>query len=103
MTQKLAWGILGTGAIAKTFAKGVQASRMGRLVAIGSRSKSTADNFADQFAIDPAHRHASYDALFADPAVEAVYVATPHPHHAHWAIRAAAAKKHLLVEKPIGL
>jgi len=44
-----------------------------------------------------------YDALLADPAVDAVYIATPHTSHAQWAVRAAQAGKHVLVEKPAAL
>ncbi|MBV8782471.1 MAG: Gfo/Idh/MocA family oxidoreductase, partial [Phycisphaerae bacterium] len=101
MADQLAWGILGAGDIAKQFAKGVAASRTGTLVAIGSRDKAKADAFATEFSVPAAH--GSYEALLADRNVQAVYIATPHPHHAEWAIRAAEAKKHLLVEKPIAL
>src|SRR5438067_9940242 len=103
MAEKLAWGILGTGTIAKTFARGVQKSKTGTLAAVGSRSQESADAFGDALSVPAGHRHAGYDALLADPSVQAIYIATPHPWHAHWAIRAAAAKKHLLVEKPIAL
>ena len=101
MADKLAWGILGAGNIAKQFAKGVAASRTGTLAAVGSRSQDKADTFAKDFGIPTAH--GSYEALLADPNVQAVYIATPHPHHAEWAIRAAEAKKHLLVEKPLAV
>jgi predicted dehydrogenase/aryl-alcohol dehydrogenase-like predicted oxidoreductase len=101
MAEKLGWGILGTGAIAKAFAQGVAQSKTGTLVAVGSRSQESADKFAEQFNIP--HRHASYQALLDDEKVNAIYIALPHPMHAEWAVKGAAAKKHLLVEKPIGL
>lgn len=50
-----------------------------------------------------ARAHESFQALLDDPAVEAVYIATPHEHHAAQAIAAAGAGKHLLVEKPMAL
>jgi predicted dehydrogenase/aryl-alcohol dehydrogenase-like predicted oxidoreductase len=97
----LKWGILATGNIAKAFANGVLHSKHGQLVAVGSRSKESADKFGKQFGIK--RRHDSYEALLNDPEVEAVYIATPHPSHAEWAIKAAEAGKHILIEKPIGL
>lgn len=97
----LRWGILGAGHIAKTFAKGVRDSKTGTLVAIGSRSQESADKFGDEFALEK--RYASYEALLADPDIDAVYIATPHPMHAHWAIKTAEAKKHVLCEKPLTL
>jgi predicted dehydrogenase/aryl-alcohol dehydrogenase-like predicted oxidoreductase len=98
---QLSWGILGTGAIAKTFAKDLPKSKTGTLVAVGSRTLERAQKFAAEV---PARKvHGSYEALLADPDIQAVYVATPHPHHAEWAIRAAEAKKHVLVEKPMGM
>lgn len=68
--SKIKWGILAPGNIAKAFAKGVKASATGELVAVGSRSQEKADKFADEFGI--ATRHASYEALLADPNVQAV-------------------------------
>jgi predicted dehydrogenase/aryl-alcohol dehydrogenase-like predicted oxidoreductase len=101
MAETVAWGIIGTGGIAGAFARGVRGSASGRLAAVGSRTQEGADRFGDAWQIP--HRHASYEDLLADPDVAAVYVATPHPLHAEWAIRAAAAGKHVLCEKPIGL
>ena len=101
MAKQLKWGILGAGNIARQFARGVAASQTGTLVAIGSRDQSRADKFAAEFSIPAAH--GSYDQLLADTNVQAVYIATPHPEHAEWAIKAAEAKKHLLVEKPLAL
>jgi len=68
---------------------------------VGSRTREGALAFAAEFGITRAH--ASYDALLADPEVEAVYIAPPHPWHAHWSIAAARAKKHVLCEKPLGM
>lgn len=99
--MKLHWGLLATGNIAKAFARGVQHSKTGELVAVGSRTQASADAFADAFNIP--RRHASYEALLADPDVDAVYISTPHPLHAEWAIKAAEAKKHILCEKPLAL
>jgi predicted dehydrogenase len=100
MTQlQLKWGILGAGSIARTFTKGVKESQSGEVVAVGSRSQESADKFGDEFGI--AIRHASYEALLSDPNVQAVYISTPHPLHAEWAIKAARAKKHILCEKPL--
>lgn len=101
VVEQLAWGILGTGRIARTFARALQSSGVGRLEAVASRSQSAADQFGDAFNVP--RRHASYEALLADPGVTAVYIAVPHPLHARWAIRAAEAGKHILCEKPLGL
>lgn len=100
------WGILGTGAIARKFAEGLTAeggrgSRTGKLVAVGSRSQETADAFAEPFGIP--NRHATYESFLADPEIDAVYISTPHPMHAEWAVKAADAGKHVLCEKPIAL
>ncbi len=98
---RLAWGILGTGAIARTFARGLAQAKRGCLVAVGSRTAEKARTFAADFGGVTAH--GSYEALLADPAVQAVYIAVPHPDHAAWAIRAAEAGRHILCEKPLGL
>lgn len=97
----LRWGILGTGIIAHTLARSIASSRSGELVAVGSRSDESARKFAAECAVPRAH--GSYQALLDDPEVDIVYVATPHPSHAEWTIRAARAKKHVLCEKPLGM
>lgn len=99
--SKLAWGILSTGRIAGVFARGLKESSTGTLVAVGSRTQEAADRFGKEFGITRCH--ASYEALLADPTVQAVYIATPHPLHALWTIRAAEAGKHVLCEKPLAL
>ena len=98
--SKIRWGILGPGGIARAFAGGVAHSRTGVLVALGARDAAK-PGYAEAF--PGARVLAGYDALLADPEVDAVYIATPHPQHAEWAIKAAEAGKHALVEKPLGL
>jgi len=101
MTKKLGWGILSTGRIAGIFAQGLARAENGRLVAVGSRTLASAQKFAA--ANGNPRAHGSYEALLADPEVEAVYIAVPHPQHTEWAIKAAEAGKHILCEKPMGL
>ena len=98
--QTLRWGIIGPGSIAKAFRGGVANSRHGKLVAIATRDPNRA-GLAEEYA--GVRIHTGYDAILADPEVDAVYIATPHPGHAQWAIRAAEAGKHVLVEKPFAL
>jgi len=98
---KLRWGVLGTGAIATKFAAAVHASTTGSLAAVGSRSLTTAEGFAATWGAPRAH--GGYASVLSDPEVDAVYIATPHTEHRRWAIAAARAGKHLLVEKPITL
>ena len=77
--QKIRWGIIGTGGIASTFAGDVALLTDAQVVAVGSRSQGSADEFADRFGIE--RRHPSYQALADDPDIDAVYVSTPHPMH----------------------
>ncbi len=97
------WGIVGPGAIAHNFADGLAQTDAGTLVAIASRDATRRKAFGERYAIEPAHRHADYAALLADPQVEAVYVSTPHPWHAELSIAALRAGKHVLCEKPAGM
>ena len=96
MSDKLRWGIIGTGLIADLFVTDLLAN--GHVVsAVGSRSQGGADAFATKFGI--ANAHVSYESLVADPEVDVVYVATPHPFHHANATLALEAGKHVLVEK----
>jgi predicted dehydrogenase len=95
------WGILGTGGIATKFATGLAAQADAKLVAVGSRSQAAADAFGDRFAIP--HRHASYADLAADPEVDAIYIATPHPFHLENMLTCIDAGKAVLCEKPFTL
>ena len=100
-SQKVRWGILATGNIARSFAEGVKHCKSGILQAVGSRSQESADSFGEDFGIP--NCHPDYESLLADPEVDVVYIATPHPMHLEWATKAAKAGKHVLCEKPIGM
>lgn len=94
------WGIIGPGAIAKDFRRGVLDSKLGKLEAIATRNPGKAslkEDFPEARILD------GYDAILADPNVDAIYIATPHTGHAEWAIKAAEAGKHVLIEKPMAL
>ncbi|MGQ9455172.1 MAG: aldo/keto reductase [Armatimonadota bacterium] len=99
MMDKLRWGIISAGRISRVFAKNLADSETGELLAIASRTQETADKFGDEFNVP--RRYGSYQALLDDPDVQAVYISTPHPMHAEWAVKAADAGKHILCEKPL--
>ncbi len=100
---QLCWGILGTGRIAQRFADAMADSVSGSLRAIGSRTAEGARRFAETTGHWEIHRYGSYEELIAAADIDAVYIATPHPFHAVWAVRAAAAGKHVLCEKPAAM
>lgn len=101
MADALRWGIVGTGMIAGVFAKGLAQARRGTKAAVASRVLDKAKAFAAKYDIPAAY--GSYGELLADPAIDAVYVATPHPCHREVVLAAAAARKHILCEKPMGV
>jgi D-xylose 1-dehydrogenase (NADP+, D-xylono-1,5-lactone-forming) len=92
------WGILGTAGISAKFIAGVSQSSEATIVAVGSRTAERAEAFAAEHGI--ARAHPSYDDLLEDPLVEAVYVCLPNTLHHPWTMRALAARKHVLCEKP---
>jgi predicted dehydrogenase len=97
---KLRWGILSTAAIAKrAFVPGVRNGTEGVVAAVGSRTLEAAQAFAADLHIPVAH--GSYEALLADPEVDAVYIGLPNSMHREWTVKAAQAGKHVLCEKPL--
>jgi predicted dehydrogenase/aryl-alcohol dehydrogenase-like predicted oxidoreductase len=101
VVEQLNWGVIGPGGIARAFAGQLPRSATGRLVAVGSRDLGRARAFAAEFGA--ARAYGSYQEVLDDPGVDAVYLATPHPGHAQWAVRAAEAGKHVLCEKPLAM
>lgn len=101
MNDRLAWGILGTGNIARQFTAGVSASRRGQLVAVASRDSAKAAIFAKAHSIPASY--GAYQALLNDPSVQAVYVSLPNSMHHEWTIKALVAGKHVLCEKPFAM
>ncbi len=97
MSAPLRWGIIGTGRIAHTFARDMAFANHGVVAAVGSRSQEAADHFGREFSIERCH--SSYEALAADPEIDAVYIATPHPMHRANALVALECEKPVLVEK----
>jgi len=93
----LRWGVIAPGHIASQMAQALRDHTRQRIVAVGSRSAERGAEFAARFGVDRVHD--SYEALVADPEVDAVYVASPHSHHRDQALLAVAAGKHVLVEK----
>jgi predicted dehydrogenase len=94
------WGIVGPGGVSRDFRDGAEGSTSGRIVAVATRRPDNADLARD---FPGVRICVGYEALLDDPSVQAVYIATPHPMHAQWAIRAAASGKHVLCEKPMGM
>jgi predicted dehydrogenase len=94
-------GVLGCAAIAQAFARHLAGSTQARIVAVASRELAKAQAFAASHQVERAW--GSYEALLADPAVDAVYIPLPNSLHAYWAVRAAEAGKHVLCEKPLTL
>lgn len=95
------WGIIGAGQIARVFANGLRFSASGSLVAVASLTEARGSALASDFGIPK--RYTRYEDLLRDEEIEAVYISLIHPLHAQWAIAAANAGKHLLVEKPMAM
>ena len=100
--RKVKWGILGAAKIARQrVVPAMQKGELCEVTAIASRDLSKAEAAAGELGIPKAY--GTYEALLADPQIEAVYNPLPNHLHAPWSIRAAEAGKHVLCEKPIGM
>ena len=100
--KKITWGILSTANIGvKRVIPAILAGPSGRIGAIASRDAGRAASIAAKFAIE--RSYGSYEALLADPDIEAIYNPLPNHLHVEWTVKALDAGKHVLCEKPIGL
>ena len=100
--QTVRWGILGAANFARQhMAPAIHAAHGAELAALATSDPAKADGFR---AFCPALRlHSSYDALLADPGIDAVYIPLPNHLHVEWTLKALRAGKHVLTEKPIAM
>jgi xylose dehydrogenase (NAD/NADP) len=99
VSEPLRWGVLSTARINELVLAGARASEQAEVLAVASRDDARAAAYAREHGIERAY--GSYDALLADPQVEAVYISLPNALHVEWTIRALEAGKHVLCEKPL--
>jgi predicted dehydrogenase len=99
---RVRWGIVSTADIAvRKVIPGMRRAENAEVLAIASRDGERAASVAASLGIP--RSYPSYEALLADPDVDAVYIPLPNHHHAEWTIRAAEAGKHVLCEKPLAM
>ncbi len=102
MTRKVRWGVLSTAKIGRVHViPAMQKGEATMIAAIASRDAATARRVADEFGIEKAY--GSYEALLADPTIEAIYNPLPNHLHVPWTLKALEAGKHVLCEKPVAL
>ena len=101
MKRVINWGILGPGRIADKFASAFSSTPQAKLSAVGSRDAGRGKAFASKFGIPKVY--SGYEALAADPDIDIIYVATPHPFHHEQTILCMNHKKAVLCEKPLTL
>ena len=97
--EPIRFGVLSTAEINEKLLEGARLSDRVQIVAVGSRDRDRANAYARTHDIGRAH--GSYEALLADPGVEAIYISLPNSLHVEWSVRALEAGKHVLCEKPL--
>ena len=96
------WGILSTAKIAREFViPAIQTSANGNVHAIASRDEARARELADR--VGAPLSFGSYEEMLESAEIDGVYIPLPTSHHVEWAVKAANAGKHVLVEKPLAL
>src|SRR4051812_19586116 len=107
MSQPCRWGILGTANIARKNWQAIKNSGNGTLLAVASRTPERAKQYISECQASVAHnpppQPCSYEEMLANPAIDAVYIPLPTGMRKEWVIKAAAAKKHVLCEKPCAI
>lgn len=101
MTDSIRWGLIGLGSISRKFATGLSYLNDAEVYAVASRSQEKADAFGAEFAASKCY--GSYEALANDPAVDVVYIGTPHTYHLPHTLLCLNAGKHVLCEKPFAV
>src|ERR1043165_1501174 len=100
--KKIRWGVLSTAKIGREkVIPAMQVGKFAEITAIASRDLATARATAQKLGI--AKAYGSYEELLADADIDAIYNPLPNHLHVPWSIKALAAGKHVLCEKPIGL
>jgi predicted dehydrogenase len=100
--QPVRWGVLSTSSFAENrFLPGLRKSPLVVVAAVASRNLERSQAFAKRN--DIATAYGSYEELLADPTIEVIYNPLPNDLHVEWTVKAAAAGKHVLCEKPMGL
>lgn len=99
MSEKIRWGILGTGYIARKFVEALSFIPDAELAAVGSRTKNSAGSFARHYKVPRAH--ATYQTLAEDPDLDVIYIATPNSLHHENCLAILRAGKPVLCEKPL--
>src|SRR4030043_842695 len=95
----LRWGLLSTARINRAVIPPIRTSKNSQLVAVASRSKEKASEYAASWGIP--RIHSNYEDLLADPEIDVIYISLPNSLHAEWPIKAMQMGKHVLCEKPL--
>ncbi|MCC7449709.1 MAG: Gfo/Idh/MocA family oxidoreductase [Anaerolineae bacterium] len=98
---KIRWGLISTARINERLIPAIRQATRSELVGVASRDQAKAERYAQQWNIPCAY--GSYEAMLADPQIDAVYIPLPNGYHAEWAIKSADAGKHILCEKPLAI
>ncbi len=101
MSDKIRWGFIGLGSIARRFGSCFPYAPNAEIYAVASRSQAKAEAFGAEFGATKCY--GSYDALVNDPDVDVVYVGTPHNYHKSHTLLSLNAGKHVLCEKPFAV